>query len=237
MDTSPQKEQSPILFHFGAVFLTGLLVLVLGFLGVSQYQQRLLIKAEESHIVFNRCSSFVDTGLKALIFPDGTCFVSRLSDPSERDSPRIRSIFKLPKAKRERILHAFQDASFFDQPKDLGPSATDGTSARFTLVTGAKTHSVRHSYPERNPLEDLEKTIVTLTTQYATKQGKVSLKEYLVALKTKLQALTQQGTVKIPGLKLWFMFDQQSVYPDDGLNKEREEIAELMPKIDEVSPY
>jgi hypothetical protein len=101
-------------------------------------------------VALHESTSFIDHGLKAIVFPEGVAFVMRpdLSMAAEQDYFKMYKV-TLPHEDHQSLLAAFDQHRFFVLPRDMKAKVTDGSSVFVLYADATREHRV-YSYESPN---------------------------------------------------------------------------------------
>lgn len=99
--------------------------------------------------------SFVDTGMKAVIFEDGKAYAYRRVGSEGRSDYRFAS-FQMTDEELERLHESFREHGFFELPQRLVENSTDGTTVWIMLADVRKGHQVYNYQVENDDLRAIQ---------------------------------------------------------------------------------
>ena len=145
-------------------------------------------------------TSWIDRGLRAIVFEDGTVFARVGTGAPAPDTGAY--LFRLDKRRRSRIIETLYRNDFLGLPPRLELLATDGTSEEFLFANSDTVHHVyRYMAPNRK-LDAIRTAFVTTLEADLIRANAVPREEWLAALSQRLDAVPE-GSSKRTAISSW----------------------------------
>lgn len=136
-------------------------------------------------------TSWIDRGLRAVVFEDGSAFAYKGSADNAADGWCYA--VKLDADQTSRIVGAFEDQEFFGLPTKITCEATDGTDEWLLLATPARFHVVYHYMAWNNNFEAVRQAFETTILAHLDRATKISRTQLLSEVTARMKRMPEES--------------------------------------------